>query len=783
MVKKILFISLALFVLPFFGMTGRALADAAAELEQAKSYYETGDYPKAEQLYQSILKEYGGTDSAFTAQKKLTILYVSWGKKPQAEAAFQELANLSVSADIVAAIRDMASYYSGLQKSEEPDKRFQYYQALSICRRQLDVVDQPGNEYAMWLQVRLAMSNIELSDDAAVQAAVDKLLAEFSDNAQIARGVHEVALKYRVLKKYDRAITLYQYVVDHWPNAEYTAWSQLDLAKSYVALGDDPNAQAAVNKLLVNFSNNPSIAQIIYDIASCYRQAKKHPKAINLYQHIIDNWPQQKYAMWSLRDLAMSNFDRGDDPNAQAAVDKLIARYYSHTDIPWNLYEIAKYYRERAKYKEAIKLYKYIVDSWPGADHAIWSQLDLAMSYDTIGDDPNAEAAVYKLVTRFSKNQHIAGVVYEVAKSYRRAEKHEKANQICHLIIDKWAQSEHALWAQRDLAIFNISFGDLPNAQAAVDKLLADFSSQGRIGQAVYDIAKQYHALQKYGEAGLLYQHVIDTWPDDEYAMWAQADLAKLYIDIGNDAAAQAALDSLIADFNDHPDLPRTIVHIEEQYYFEVVAAEPPPRENYLKPVKIWEKVMKKLPDFFYDDPDLYYFIADCYRHLGEYEKAIQCCRIVADKWTQNGYAVVPRTVVPLPSESSADYEAVHNLIDRLIIDFNDHPGLAATILRTGHEYRRRANDARRQGLTSEAAADNFNAIVLYDRVMKEFPSSPFTATAYFFSALSYRDLGEWQSALDCCKHLLDNWPGYKYAQWARRVAQDCSERLTAQVE
>jgi tetratricopeptide (TPR) repeat protein len=547
------------------------------------------------------------------------------------------LANTATDANIAAAIKDVASYYHQLQKHEEPDKRFLYYQALSICRRQLDVVDQPGNEYAMWSQVRLAMSNVEIGD-SAVQSAVDKLLAEFSDNAQIARGVHEVALKCRVLKKYEKAIELYQYVVDNRPDADYAAWSQMDLAKSYVALGDANAAEAAVNKLLSNFSNNPSIAQIVYDMANCYREAKKHPEAISLYKHIIDNWPQQKYAMWSLRDLAMSNFDLGDDPNAQAAVDKLIADYSDNGHIQWNVYEIAKYYRKHAKYKKAIELYQRIVDNWPGTDHALWSQLDLAMSYATIGEDPNAEAAIDKLVTGFSENQHIAGVVYEMAKSYRRSKKDENANHICNLIIGKWPKSEHAMWAQRDLARFNITFGDDLNAQAAVDKLLADFSKQGRIAQAVYDIAKQYHTLQKYEEAGMFYQYVIDNWPDDEYAMWAQSGLAKLHIDLGDDAAANVALDTLIADFNDNPALPEAVFVIGEQYYSEAfwcendgLAAEA--RENFRKTIAVWERIIKELPVSAFT-PQAYYLSAVCYRRLGENEVAIEYCRIIVDNWS-----------------------------------------------------------------------------------------------------------------------------------------------------
>jgi len=61
-------------------------------------------------------------------------------------------------------------------------------------------------------------------------------------------------------------------------------------------------------------------------------------------------------------------------------------------------------------------------------------------------------------------------------------------------------------------------------------------------------------------------------------------------------------------------------------------------RENYLRPVEIWEKVLSKFPDFFYNDPDLYYFIACCYYQLGQYKKAIEYCNLVINNWPDHKY-------------------------------------------------------------------------------------------------------------------------------------------------
>jgi len=343
--------------------------------------------------------------------------------------------------------------------------------------------------------------------------------------------------------------------------------------------------------------------------------------------------------------------------------------------------------------------------------------------------------------------------------------------------------------SQKGVALSNIALGDDPNTQAAVEKLIADFNDHPTLPAALCNIARRYKWSGKHEQAKGVYQQIIQRYPDSPQAERALSDILGInilgFIRSGRDADAQAAVDKLIADFNDQPGLPGVISKIEEAYYIRILAAETWVRENYLHPVKIWEKVMSKFPDFFHGDPDLYYFIADCYRQLGEYEKAVEYYGIVAANWTQNGYAVLSNVAVPRAEDDDAagDYEALHETIDRLIADFGDHPGLACVVTRSGHGYRRRANDARRGGLSKEAEADNFKAIALYDRVINEFGTSAFVASSYFFSALCYHDLGQWQDALNCCNRLLDSWPDYKYAPWARRLAQDCSERLAAQVQ
>ena len=82
------------------------------------------------------------------------------------------------------------------------------------------------------------------------------------------------------------------------------------------------------------------------------------------------------------------------------------------------------------------------------------------------------------------------------------------------------------------------------------------------------------------------------------------------------------------------------ISNIEERYYNKILATEQRPLDKsyHRRPVKVWERITKEFPDFFHNDPDLYYFIACCYYQLGEYEKAINHYYEVIDGWPDYKY-------------------------------------------------------------------------------------------------------------------------------------------------
>ena len=101
---------------------------------------------------------------------------------------------------------------------------------------------------------------------------------------------------------------------------------------------------------------------------------------------------------------------------------------------------------------------------------------------------------------------------------------------------------------------------------------------------------------------------------------------------------------------------------------------------------------------------------------------------------------------------------------DRLIADFNDHPGLPQTIFRIGEEYYNKASQKKNEGLKAESENCLQNAITVWGKIIPLESHTIYPAHAYYFSATCYRRLGQHEKAINYYQAVVDKWPKYEYA-------------------
>lgn len=639
MSTKTLLISSVLSGFLFSVAAGYCFADASEQLKQAETYKNVENYEQAEHIYQQIVADFPGSNYALEAQKKLTLMYIAIDSQQQAGAAFEQLVtDFSEHTGISQAVWQIAKGY------EQPKK---YDKALEL--HQYNVQHFSPDMHAMWSQTEVVYLNINSGENTAADTAFEKLLTLFSSRQTLPKEIHQIATKYNSLKRYDKALELYQYNAEHSSKDNmYAMWSQVEMVKSHFRDANDAAVDEACDTLLDLFSEQPTLPKEIYQIADLYNKSGKNDKALDLHQSNVELISSvDKYTMWSLVEIIKSHISDPDDDAANEACDKLLAQFSQLPAFPTELYQIAMIYKKSGRPEKAFQLHKYNIEHSSKDDmYTMWSKVEIIKSYIRDANDA-ADEAFNTLLTDFSRQPTLPKEIYQVVDEYALAGRYDKAGRLYNHVLDNWPEARQAGLKHIGVAEINllslIDSGNYTAARDTLDTLIADFNDHPDLAWTLDGIAERYEKAEQYGQARSIYQKIVTDYNETDYALTAQKKRTILEIKVGDDIAAQVALELLITDFNDHSDLPEAVFVVGEQYYnrafqYKKEKLEAEAKDNFRTAIAVWERVITELPPSTVA-PDCYNFIAVCYDRIGKYVTAIKYYQQVLDDWPDYQYA------------------------------------------------------------------------------------------------------------------------------------------------
>ncbi len=475
------------------------------------AYRKLNRYKQAVELYKNVADNWPDAEYALWAQMGLAISSSNLGDYESATSAINKLcADFSKDERISTAACMVADEYRRLSKPDRARELYQYVMS-----------NWTNAEYALWSQMGLAITNIRQRNYDAARAATDKVLNGFSKDERLSAAVNNIADEYRRLKNHAKACELYERILDEHPDSEYAFWAQMNLGISKIHLKDYAGAKRAVEAVLAySDANDNRVAYAARTLGDDYRQAEKYDEAFELYEYVVENHGKMQEALWSQMNLAITKIRLGD-PNADAETQKLLADYSKYTGAPAAMCWVADQYRRSNRHEEAMKLYKQVLAEYPQAEHAIWSQMNLAISNITLGDDVNADAAIRKLLSDFATRKGVARSINNVAMRYRSVERYEKSNEVLQSAIDAMSrrpQFESEIWPRATVVVSNIGLGDGVSSEV-IDKLLTDFNSHPDMPDVMSLVSEAYwnEAFWKKNQgqteaAKFYFQRALDNW-------------------------------------------------------------------------------------------------------------------------------------------------------------------------------------------------------------------------------------------------------------------------------
>jgi len=391
--------------------------------------------------------------------------------------------------------------------------------------------------------------------------------------------------------------------------------------------------------------------------AETYKTNDDYLQAEEIYKTIVKNFPATADALQAQKELVILYSKIEMNTYSKAALDKLTADFATYSepnDVAQALFDIARQYEWSAKYKEANKVFQQILDEQAQSWYV--NRADLAvvrtniMHFIELGKEQEAQAALDKLPVDFAGHEDLPQAIYDIGKRYEWSHKYEQANKIYLQLVQKYPDSPWAgkvpLTVPRTNIVSLITEGKDTEAQAAIDKLVVDFSNHPDLPEALDNIAHRYEWTGKYEKAQSMYQQIAQQYPDTTYAGTAPLEISKVnilsLIDSAKDSEAQTALDSLTVDFKDSRILAVAVSRIAEQYQFkaqqlenEGTAKTEDIRDCLSKAIAIWDRVINENKDIVIV-PQACSYSGDCYRKLSEYEKSAACYQKIVDDYPGN---------------------------------------------------------------------------------------------------------------------------------------------------
>ncbi len=534
---------------------------------------------------------------------------------------------------------DMLDETEQLEQAQTHLKNGQYRQAEEIYQQIL--TDYPGTDLAFKAQKYLVIVYVAMDRQPKAKTALTQLLTEFSAQERLPHSVHEIVERCCQSGKGEAVRQVHQDLLDAQPQSEHAIWLRMGVALSNAYLGDESNADSAIEGLTAGFSEDDRSAEAIGQIAWNYRKLKRYEKARQLYQYVVVNWPYKPRAVFSQRGVALCNIALGDETAARAAIEKLLADFSEDEHITEVISRIAYDYRRSGQYEKARELYQYALAHWPEDKYAIESLKGAVRSNIALGNYAAAEAGIDKLLAEFSEDNRIAEAAYKIAYDYQRLGRYEKARELYQYVLAHWPEDECAIESLEGVALSSIGLGDDPNTEAAIEQLISSFSGHKHLAEAIYQVARRLESEEK---ASVLYQYVIENCSDSKFAIFSKVKMGGIYIRLGEDATARDIFDRVFIDFSEHPDLPKAVSLMSYEYYKQAIFKESEgypeqAREYFLKTMIECERIVTQFPEIPDIASESCYYLAFCHERLGRYIDAVKYYQMLLDNWPDYKYA------------------------------------------------------------------------------------------------------------------------------------------------
>lgn len=336
-------------------------------------YYESGDYPKAIESANAVLKLDGISDET-RIQSYITL-----------SQSYQKQENLNKAAEVL------------LQASEK------YPNSPEI----------PAVLYSLGAVYFDAVEYEKAAD------IFNKFITRYPDNPNVKDARYFRAYAYYETGSWQGAYNSFKQYAASYPGDPIAPEAQFLAAEAMFNAKEYTTAIKEYKNTYQRFPTNDYASQALYNEGWCYYELQQPEKMVETFKKLAQKFPQSQYAGHGLFTVGDYYYNLKDYLNAADAYNELLEKFpnYEKADETKKLvydlsqinsymeYEKAMKFFDARNYEKAIEELKKLYEKYPEASIAVGCQVNIAASYEMLEDYRAATRWYKQIIDNYSKSE------------------------------------------------------------------------------------------------------------------------------------------------------------------------------------------------------------------------------------------------------------------------------------------------------------------------------------------------------------------------------------------
>ncbi|MFA5292477.1 MAG: tetratricopeptide repeat protein [Phycisphaerae bacterium] len=423
----------------------------------------------------------------------------------------------------------------------------------------------------------------------AASKSINQIISDYSQDSFLPEALYWIAWSYGWTGRYNEEQNLYQQIIQKYPDNTIVNSARMcylgSEIQAFIAAQKFDEAKTALNKLAADFYSLPDLPQMLYRIARSYEwsQDNQYEDSKEIFRRIIqftsDEKLKGKAQLGAARTEILALIKQGMYKESRESYAKLIEEFAENADLADTLYWIANRYGYANRYEEEKNVYQELLEKYPENNNTVNAQFGFnkAQIHSLIALDriEDSNSALNKFVADYNNHPDMPEALYWIARRYEWNVNYAQAANIFGLILQEYPKNKIENKVQtgieRTSICLKIVSDETESLQADTENVIANFINNPELLETMEEIGRRYEWADKYEEAKIIYQRIIDIQPESNFSDKAEIDLASLDTLIAISSLdyneTKIGIDELIADYNESPYLAETLLFIAEKCY------------------------------------------------------------------------------------------------------------------------------------------------------------------------------------------------------------------------